>query len=352
MAFVGTVQVQPVVLEWDESLPPRVPVEVTLRSGKANVRAAPVRQGDPIAILENGTELIATGVSRLGTWLRVQLPGQPDTMAWINKSFMTSNYDMGLLPTVTSDEPVPQYPAFTPMQAFSFRSDAPCAGVLIQSGDNLAKLEINGASLEFHKATAFMQNINGALTIYVLNGIVQAQALGSTTISVAGAYTRIAIDESGQVSGAPEPPVSYDQSTLAWLAGNYMQHTVTIAPPANTDSIREALVTPLSGVWKFTYPPPYSYPAVEGPQCEPFKVTGADHFFDIYVSTDGSSFSAFNPDITIGAGVRVLPGLYELREFSMQVLSPTQMTATYDTNPLASCTAIITITAEWQRSET
>jgi hypothetical protein len=264
---------------------------------------------------------------------------------------MTSNYDMSVLPTVTSDQPVPVYPEFTPMQAFSFTSGSPCAGIVIQSSDTLAKVQINGVAMELHNATAFLQNYGGVFTIDVLEGIVQAQAHETTTISVEGARVRIPLDEAGEPSAAPEPPAAYDPASLTWLAGNYMQHTVTIAPAADMDSIHAALVTPLSGVWKFTYPPPFTYAALEGPQCEPMKVNGADHLFDIYVATDGSSFSAFNPDITLGAGVRVFPGLYELQHLSFEVLSPTEMTATYDTNPLASCTAVITITAQWLRSE-
>lgn len=351
LAFVGAVQVQPVVIPWDDTLPPRIPVEVTLRSGKANVRPLPVRQGEPIAILDNGMELLATGVSRQGTWLRIQLPDQPETLAWINKSFMTSNYDMTLLPTVTSDQPVPTYPEFTPMQAFSFTSGSPCAGIIIQSSDNLAKMQINGVPIELHNATAFLQNYGGVFSISVLEGIVQAQAHDTTTITVEGAYVHVPMDGANQPSGAPEQPTPYDPAALMHLTGNYLQHTVAVSPPADGNTIHSALVTPLTGVWRFTFPPPYSYAAEEGPQCEPFKVNGADHLFDIYVATDGSSFSAFNKDIVIGAGVRVRPGLYELRNFSMEVLSPTEMTATYDTNPLASCTAVITITAQWLRSD-
>ncbi|MCZ2095996.1 MAG: hypothetical protein LC121_06935 [Anaerolineae bacterium] len=73
--------------------------------------------------------------------------------------------------------------------------------------------------------------------------------------------------------------------------------------------------------------------------------------FEITVSGDGSSLSAYNPDINVGAGLRVRPGLYELKDFTLQVLSPTHMTTTYDTNPLMACTSVITIDAEWLRSE-
>lgn len=350
MAFIGGLQVQPVVLAAAEGLPPRVPVEVTLNSGKVNVRPEPVRRGDPIAQLENGTVLNATGVSRNGTWIRVQLPDQPQQPAWINRSLLQSRYDMNVLPVVTSDEPIPQYPEFTPMQAFNLASESSCAGVVVQSGDNLARLEVNGVDLEFHNATAFLQNSGGALSVSVLEGIVQVLAQDMATSSVAGSVVRVALDEAGQPSAAPEQPTAYDEAVLTQLAGSYGQRAIIAAPAAGDSAIQAATVTPLSGVWMFSYPPPYEYTSVEGPQCGSMTVKGGEHLFDVTVAIDGSSFSAYNPDITVGAGIRIRPGLYEFNDFSFQVLSPTQMTTTYDTNPLQACTSIITVTAQWLRS--
>ena len=143
----------------------------------------------------------------------------------------------------------------------------------------------------------------------------------------------------------------YHNPALARLAGNYGQRPVAPAPAANATTIQAALVTPLSGVWKFTYPPPYTYASVEGPQCGSMSVKGGIQLFDVSVSIDGGSVSTYNPDINLGAGVRVHPGLYEFNDFSLEVLSPTRMTTTYDTNPLMACTSVITIEAEWLRSE-
>lgn len=350
-AFIGALQVTPVVQTSPAALPQRIPVEVTLGSGKVNVRPQPVRRGDPIAQLENGTILNATGVSRNGTWIRVQLPDQPEQPAWINRSLLQSRYDMNALPVVTSDEPVPQYPQFMPMQAFSFASASPCAGIVLQSNDNLGRLQVNGVDMEFHSATVFLRNSDNQLSVNVLEGVVQVGAQAITTTGVAGSLVQVALNESGQPDAAPEQPVPYDESALASLSGNYMQRSVFAAPAADQSAIQTALVTPLSGIWKFTYPPPYVYTSEEGPQCESMSVKGAIQWFDVSVSVDGSSLSAYNPDISIGAGLRVRPGLYELNDFSLQVLSPTQMTTTYDTNPLAACTSIITINAEWVRSE-
>ncbi len=352
IAFVGSLQVQPVVQTSPASLPPRIPVETTLNAGKVNVRPRPVREGPPIAQLDNGTALNATGVSRNGTWIRVQLPDQPEQSAWINRSLLQSDYDLSLLPTVTSDEPVPLYPDFMPMQAFSFTPVSPCAGVVLQAGDNLAKMQIDGVDMEYHSATVFVQNSGSLLSINVLEGVIQVAAQGTTTTGVAGSLVLVPLDESGQPTAAPEQPIPYDEAALARLGGNYMPRAVAAAPAADADAIQTALVTPLSGVWKFTYPPPYTYTSVEGGDCgSTLSVKGAVHLFDVTVSVDGDSISAFNPDINIGAGVRVRPGLYELNDFSLQVLSPTHMTTTYDTNPLMACTSIITVDAEWLRSE-
>lgn len=352
LAFVGAVQVQPVVQTSLATLPPRIPVMVSLGGGKANIRPEPVRRGDPIAQLENATELTATGLSRSGTWIRIQLPDQPEQSAWINRSLLTSDYDLGLLPVVTSDEPVPQYPQFSAMQAFSFTSLSPCAGIVAQSGNDLARLQVNGVDLEFHTATLYLHNSGNLLTIDVLEGVVQVGASGTTTSGVAGSRVQVTLDDAGQPSEAPEKPIPYDAAALASLSGNYGQRAVSAAAAAQDSSIQAALVTPLSGIWKFTYPPPYTYVSDEGPQCDStFSVKSAIQLFEITVSFDGSSLSAFNPDISIGAGLRIRPGLYELKDFTLQVLSPTRMTTTYDTNPLMACTSIITIDAEWLRSD-
>ena len=351
LTFIGALQVQPVVQTSLATLPPRIPVMVSLSGGKANVRPEPVRRGDPIAQLENATELTATGLSRSGTWVRVQLPDQPEQSAWINRSLLTSDYDLGQLPIVTSDEPVPQYPQFSSMQAFSFTSLSPCAGVIAQSGNGLARLQVNGVDLEFHTATIYLQNSDNLLTVDVLEGVVQVGAQGTTTSGVAGSRVQVALDNSGQPSAPPEQPIPYDAAVMASLSGNYGQRAISPAPVAADSAIQSALVTPLSGIWKFTYPPPYTYASVEGPQCGSMSVKGGIQLFDVSVSIDGSSVSTYNPDINLGAGIRVHPGLYEFNDFSFEVLSPTRMTTTYDTNPLMACTSVITIEAEWLRSE-
>ncbi len=350
VAFVGALQVNPVIVPSLTSLPPRVPVEVTLTSGKANVRPQPARVGEAIAQFVDGIQLNATGITRGAAWIRVQLPDQPEQPAWMSRTVLHSEYDLALLPVVTAEDPIPQYPQFTPLQAFAFTPASPCAGVILQSGEELVRFQVDGVDLELHDATAFLQNTGAGLDIYVLEGLLQVQALETTTVGVAGSLIRVALKAPGQPDAAPQLPQPYDASLLAWLAGDYAQRPVTAAPAAVAATIDDALVTPLSGVWQIEYPPPYSYPSEEGPQCEPFTVKGGTHLFDLYVATDGSSFSTYNPDMTIGAGLRVLPGRYELKDFAFVVLSPTQMTATYDTNPLAACTSIITITAQWLNS--
>lgn len=350
LAFIGALQVQPVVEAVAPDLPQRLPVEVTLTSGKANVRPQPARVGQAIAQFVDGIQLNSTGISKGALWIRVQLPDQPDEPAWMSRTVLHSEYDLNLLPVVSGDDPIPHYPQFTPLQAFAITASSPCSGVVLQSGDDLVRLQVNGVALELHDATAFVQDTGAALDVYVLEGLIQVQAQDMTTVGVAGTLVRTALDEAGVSNAAPQSPVPYADAALTWLSGSYAPRAVAVAPPAAETAIGNALVTPLSGVWQIEYPPPYSYPSEEGPQCEPFTVKGGTHLFDIYVASDGSSFSTYNPDLTIGAAVRVLPGRYELQNFAFEVLSPTEMTATYDTNPLAACTSIITITAHWLHS--
>ena len=348
MAFVGDLQVEPIVETSAGGLPDRVPVYVVVTGTQANVRAQPVRNNDPaVAKLDDGTILNATGVSKSGTWVRVQLPNQPTQAAWINKSLLQSNYDMSVLPVAAGADPVPEYPEFTPMQAFSFTGGSPCAGVLLQSGDDPARLQVSGVDLELNNATAFLQNTGDTLVIDVLEGFVQVQAQEITTISLKGALVRIPLDATAQPAGTPEAPTAYDQSALERFSGKYMQRPVAAVPAASADAIQNALVTPLSGRWKIDYPAPYNYKSIEGGDCGEMKVKQPSPIVEITVSDDGSSFSTFNKDLTLGAGVRALPGLYELQDFKFQVLSPTEMTATYDTNPKVACTSMITIDAHW-----
>ncbi|MEO8392018.1 MAG: SH3 domain-containing protein, partial [Chloroflexota bacterium] len=88
MAFVGQLDVQPVVETTVDALPERVPVYVVVKGIQANVRPQP-RTGIPsVAKLDDGTTLTATGISKSGTWVRVQLPDQPMQSAWINKTLL------------------------------------------------------------------------------------------------------------------------------------------------------------------------------------------------------------------------------------------------------------------------
>jgi hypothetical protein len=347
VAFIGALDVQPIVETIPEGLPDRVPVYVVVTGIQANVRPQPRTGIPPVAKLDDGTVLNATGVSRSGTWVRVQLPDQPMQPAWINKSLLQSNYDMEVLPVVASADPLPQYPEFTPMQAFSFSAASPCAGVLLQSGDDPARFQVNGIDLELNNATAFLQNTGDALQIDVLEGIVQVQAQETTTISLGGAFVRVPLDASALPSGTPEAPTAYDQTLMERFNGKYLQTPIAAPPAASAEAIQDALVTPLSGRWKIDYPPPYTYKSLEGGDCGELKIKQPSPIFEITVSDDGSSLSTFNKEITLGAGVRAVPGLYELKDLKFQVLSPTEMTSTYDTNPKLNCTSIITINAHW-----
>ena len=352
LAFVGPIKVQPVSETAAEALPERVPVYVVVVGTKANVRAQPVRNGDPpVAKLDNGTVLEATGVSRSGTWTRVQLPDQPMQAAWINTSLLASDYDMNALSVVSANDPLPQYPQFTLMQAFSLSDAAPCAGVLLQSGDDPARLRVNGIDLELNQATAFIQNTGDSLRIEVLEGVVQVQVQAVTTTGVAGVVVSVPLAMSAAPEATPEStpdaPIPYDQAALERFNGTYFQRSVAAAPAANMQAIQDALVTPLSGRWRIDYPPPYTYKSLEGGDCGEMKVKQPSPIFDITISDDGSSLSTFNHDMTLGAGVRAYPGMYELTDFKFEVLSPTEMTATYDTNPRVACTSIITINAHW-----
>jgi hypothetical protein len=283
--------------------------------------------------------------------VRVELPDQPGQAAWINKTLLGSDYDMSLLAVVTADDPPPQYPEFTPMQAFSFTAGSPCAGVVLQSSDDPARVQVNGIDLELNQATAFVQNTGDTLLVQVLEGIVQVQADGITTTGVEGALVQVPIsaptEPEATPESTPEAPIPYDQAALERLSGNYMQRVIAAAPAANPQAIQDALVTPLSGKWRIDYPPPYTYKSLEGGDCGEMKIKQPSPIFEITISDDGSSLSTFNHDITLGAGVRAHPGLYELKDFKFEVLSPTEMTATYDTNPAAACTSIITINAHW-----
>ena len=351
MAFIGGLEVQPIVETAAEGLPERVPVYVVVKGTQANVRSQPRTGTPPVAKLDDGTSLNATGISKGGTWVRVQLPDQPMQAAWINKPLLGSDYDMDALAVVSADDPLPQYPEFTPMQAFSISAGSPCAGVVLQSGDDPARLQINGIVLDLNEATAFVQNTGATLTIQVLEGIVQVQAQDVTTTAVAGALVEVplstATTQEETPEATPDAPIPYNQAALERFNGNYLQRRIDAAPAANAQAIEDALVTPLSGRWKIDYPPPYIYKSLEGGDCGELKIKTPSPIFEITTSDDGSSLSTFNKDITLGAGVRARPGLYELKDFKFEVLSPTEMTATYDTNPRTACTSIITINAHW-----
>ena len=259
MAFIGGLEVQPIVETAAEALPERVPVYVVVTGIQANVRGVPRTGTTPVAKLDDSTSLNATGITKSGTWVRVILPDQPMQAAWINKSLLGSDYDMGALPVVAADDPLPQYPEFTPMQAFSISAGSPCAGVVLQSGDDPARLQINGIVLDLNEATAFVQNTGDRLTIQVLEGIVQVEAQDVTTTAVAGALVQVPLDAEACAERNAGSAIALRADRAGCVQWELSATADRCRSRCESQAIEDALVTPLSGRWQIDYPPPYDY---------------------------------------------------------------------------------------------
>ncbi len=320
LIFIGHLQVTNKASLSQATLPIRVPINVNTSGQKVNIRALPLRSGKVVVSIDDKTDLVAIGQSRDQAWIQVLIPNTPDQVGWVSTQVIHSDYDLKMLTTAKPDDPIPNYPEFTPMQSFSLQSDDPCAGVIIQPTQKHADIQINDVKLTLNDATVFVQVNKQQMDINVLVGVVKVETKQGVTVVPAGAFTEVSLNPQATVT--PSPANGYDMALTSRLNGNYSTQQITAAPPATQDEIKTALLVPLSGKWNV----PYYKGTVSGTQCPANGESGYSlaGTLPITVAEDGHSFSWPNSG-GISTAVQTSAGNYIFSGIPYTVISPTEI---------------------------
>jgi hypothetical protein len=304
--------------------PPRTLITVNTAGDLANIRSLPSRSGQVVASAPDNAQLTATGISEDSSWLRVQLPEDPTAAGWIFLDLVNATTDLNLLEVATVEDPVPQYPAFNPMQSFTIQtsSEVGCAGVLIEVPQNsgLVTLEVNDKQLDLIDAAIYLHADSDELAIYGLHGTTFATIAENRSVLGTGMTFTITNEDS------ITEPVGYDEASLQTVPIAGLSAIDTIPAAASAETIANLIGTPLSGIW---YQPPYSSPQTTD-DCG-YLAEAEERYYEMQASEDGTSLSWYNARFGLSfTMMRTAPGQYDSDGYVWQALSPTAMTLTYN----------------------
>jgi uncharacterized protein YraI len=191
-----------------------VDVRVTFAAG-ANVRARPTEDSELVAQLNAGKIVPATGVSADQAWLRLFLPD--GRTGWVSANLVAAQGDLGTLPLGIAAASVPES-MDGPWQLFNLDSGAdemlcdymPESGVVIQVADDAGEITliVNGVRITF-AGTVYLQ-ARSELAITALEGNVQLESGGESTVVVPGTRVRVRYDAEQGVLTTPRDPEYYE----------------------------------------------------------------------------------------------------------------------------------------------
>ena len=294
-----------------------------------NIRTIPSTDGDIISSLAQGETIVVNGQSEDGTWLRVRLSDESNNLGWVSTTFITVDGDLSALEVIpdelTNSEFADDLAVYGPMQAFYFQSginDAPCAeapnsGILIQTPEGVASVSIWMDEVVIQMDdTAFLQaEAGGNLTVNVISGTAQVEALGETSIALEGMAIEVPLDDDLGAIDVPSDPQAIDLDTIQSIPIDLLDNEVTIPEPA----IIQAGV-PIEGQWAFNW-------GVELLSCPdgtevPFTSTGGAS--PIIVQAEGIAWNTTTYTQT-ATGVYIATyadGNSNLHQDTLQVISP------------------------------
>jgi hypothetical protein len=211
-------------------VPPLPKLNIT-SAGTLNIRAIPEADADTLTTLPLRGTATANGRTGDNRWLRVIT--RSNVLGWASVENLTVEGDISLLNIVDTSTPF-----LRPFQAFTLTTsadDAPCAGApesgaLIQSPNTAAPVEliINESKIKL-AGTAFLQAAN-TLTISVMDGYAEVEALGAIQFVPAG--TRLSTEN------VIEP---YDDAELQFLPINNLPYRFAIPQPLTQEAIDAAV---------------------------------------------------------------------------------------------------------------
>lgn len=178
----------------------------------ANVRARPAEDTALVTRLSSGQVVQALGWLADESWLLVLLPDTEAGFGWVRADLMRVEGERDRLRTL---RPTAQPPAnlYSPMQAFNFQSGiyaafcaaAPDSGVLVQSADRSGQLtlRVNEIDVRFEGTFFIQAEIEGEMTVSVLEGAVTLTVDDSATTVEAGSRVRLPWDAEAEQYAAP-----------------------------------------------------------------------------------------------------------------------------------------------------
>lgn len=246
---------------------PQIEVDVAIRRN-ANIRQLPSPEAFVVGIATPGEKLIATGRLEDEGWLRVRNP-QSGLTGWMLADLLHSDEALDQLAVV---EPGARY--FGPMQAFAFESgskDALCHetpnGLLIQTPEGMGEINflINEVDIQIGSTILLRSQSGSAMTLDVLEGLVNVTLNGRVTQVVAGAELVIPLDEEGHPSGWPAPLIGYHMADVDSAPIGLLPREIVIHPPLTSAELAALLPPePTPTLPPTSAPPPQAgLPSVE-----------------------------------------------------------------------------------------
>lgn len=240
----GDVELTNAVAPADPDAEAAEPVTLAATStGGANVRSEPSTNGAIAGGLATSESVIVNGRNSDNSWLRIEIPDSDD-QGWVSASLLTVDGDVSTLDVVEGADAVE---AFTPMQAFYFRTgitdttcaEAPPDGILIQTPEGAGKINLRANDVDVELgSTGFFQAVpDEEMTISVVEGEGSVTSNGVTVTVPAGTQVTVPIDENLQPVGEPSEAQPYDPSLVENLPVSSLPEPIAIAPPLEATQV-------------------------------------------------------------------------------------------------------------------
>lgn len=224
----------------DEADP--TPLLTLSATGQVNIRPRPDLDADVDDRVGVRDTLLVNGRSEAGDFVRIMYPGTNE-MGWVSaESPFNLDGDVSTLAVVT--ESTPFLRPYQIMTVETGRDDALCdgapdSGVLLQAPNvfDPVQLTLNALPLEV-AGTVFVQaQVDGFMTLNVLDGELGLPASGAMAVIPAGARVTVALDGDLRAVSTPSPAEPFAAADVAALPVNNLPSRVSIPEPITTAGI-------------------------------------------------------------------------------------------------------------------
>jgi hypothetical protein len=222
---------------------PTTSVDVTVSVDEfINVRRGPTLHSGAVGVLAPGDTVTAVERLESGLWLRVLLP-RTEVAGWLRTDLVTPEGDLEDLRVSE-----PWTPHYRPMQAFYFQSgeetqpgcpEAPTSGMIIQTPEGVGQvtLLINEVNIRIG-STAFFEAPGDELRVSTVEGTVEVEAMGVTSVAHAGSQVSVPLDEHHEPSAPPRRAQPYNAEQLQELPVETLDRDIgEIAEPLTQEEI-------------------------------------------------------------------------------------------------------------------